>query len=113
MLDSCDQLPSIVAIVFHADTIDFADKPAAYAALEQQLRALLDGERDAIANLANAAALIFQSLPDLNWAGFYRLVGETLVLGPFQGRPACVRIALTKGVCGTAAAQRPLPPQQP
>jgi GAF domain-containing protein len=86
-------------------SIDFIDKAAGYRELEKQLRALLHGERDAIANLANAAALIFQSLPDLNWAGFYRLVGSELVLGPFQGKPACVRIPVGKGVCGTAAAR--------
>ena len=92
--------------MFAADTLDFTDKPAAYRDLEKQLRALLSGERDAIANQANAAALIFHSLPDLNWAGFYRLTGDQLLLGPFQGNPACVRIAIGKGVCGTAAARR-------
>ena len=86
--------------------LDFADKAAAYRALENQLRALLHGERDAIANCANTAALLWHTLPDLNWAGFYRLVGNELVLGPFQGKPACVRIALGKGVCGTAAVRR-------
>lgn len=91
--------------MFTAAHIDFTDKPAGYRELEKQLRALLHGERDVIANLANAAALLWHTLPDLNWAGFYRLVGNELVLGPFQGRPACVRIALGKGVCGTAAAQ--------
>jgi L-methionine (R)-S-oxide reductase len=79
------------------------DKPALYAGLNQQLTALLAGERDFIANAANTAALIWHSLPDLNWAGFYRLVGGALVLGPFQGKPACVRIPLGQGVCGTAA----------
>lgn len=82
----------------------FADKAEAYAALEIQLRALLHGERDFIANCANTAALLWHSLPDLNWAGFYRLVDGQLVLGPFLGKPACVRIQLGKGVCGTAAA---------
>jgi L-methionine (R)-S-oxide reductase len=82
-------------------------KPALYAALTQQLRALIHGERDTIANLANAASLLFYSLPDINWAGFYLLEGdEELVVGPFQGRPACVRIAVGRGVCGTAAARR-------
>lgn len=83
-----------------------ASKPEAYAALESQLRALLQGERDFIANCANTAALLWQALPDLNWAGFYRLVDGQLVLGPFQGKPACVRIQLGQGVCGTAAWQR-------
>ena len=66
--------------------------------------ALVDGERDAVANMANVAALIWQYLPDLNWAGFYRLVGGELVVGPFLGKPACIRIALGDGVCGAAAA---------
>lgn len=66
--------------------------------------ALTDGEPDAIANMANVAALLFEALPDLNWAGFYRNVGGELVLGPFQGRAACIRIPFGKGVCGTAAA---------
>lgn len=92
--------------MFASEKIDFTDKAAGYRELEQQLSALLHGERDAIANLANAAALIYQSLPDLNWVGFYRLVGTELVLGPFQGKPACVRIPVGKGVCGTAAARR-------
>lgn len=77
-----------------------------YAEIAQQLTGLLAGERDRIANAANMSALIFTSLPDLNWAGFYFLQGDTLVLGPFQGRPACVRIEMGKGVCGTAAATR-------
>jgi GAF domain-containing protein len=92
--------------VFAADQIDFTDKAAGYRELEIQLRALLHGEKDFVANWANAAALLWHSLPDLNWAGFYRLVGDELVLGPFQGKPACVRIQLGKGVCGTAAATR-------
>lgn len=92
--------------MFTASAIDFTDKTAAYRKLEQQLGALLEGERDPIANLANTAALIFHTLPDVNWTGFYRLAGNTLVLGPFHGKPACVRIALGKGVCGTAAEQR-------
>jgi GAF domain-containing protein len=77
-----------------------------HAALLEQARALLSGERDATANAANLAALVFHALPDLNWAGFYWMKGGELVLGPFQGRPACVRIALGKGVCGTAAQRR-------
>ena len=71
-----------------------------------ELDALLRGELDPVANAANAAAAIFHSLPELNWAGFYFLQGQELVLGPFQGKPACVRIPLGKGVCGTAAAER-------
>ncbi len=71
----------------------------------EQLRALLAGEPDPIANAANTAALLYTSLPNLNWVGFYFLQGDTLVLGPFQGRPACTRIPLGQGVCGTAAAQ--------
>ena len=84
------------------------DKGAAYAELAQQLRALLAGEHDLIANAANMAALLFWSLPDLNWAGFYLVEPRSgeLLLGPFQGRPACVRIAAGRGVCGTAAARR-------
>jgi L-methionine (R)-S-oxide reductase len=81
-------------------------KPALYRELVQQLKGLVAGERDFIANLANAAALIYHSLPELNWAGFYLLKEGELVVGPFQGKPACVRIPLGKGVCGTAAAQR-------
>lgn len=77
-----------------------------YAKLAAQLRSLLDGETDFIANAANFASLLYHSLPDLNWAGFYLLRDDELVLGPFQGQPACVRIALGKGVCGTAAEQR-------
>jgi L-methionine (R)-S-oxide reductase len=74
--------------------------------LVDDLRALLTGERDFIANAANTAAHLFARLPDVNWAGFYLLRGTQLVLGPFQGKPACVRIDLGRGVCGTAAAQR-------
>jgi GAF domain-containing protein len=81
-------------------------KTELYATLLAQARALLEGERDATANAANLAALVFHTLPDLNWAGFYWLKDGGLVLGPFQGKPACVRIALGKGVCGTAAANR-------
>jgi len=77
-----------------------------YEEVARQLAGLLAGERDGIANAANMSALIFTSLPDLNWAGFYFLQGDTLVLGPFQGRPACVRIAVGQGVCGTAVAER-------
>ena len=75
-----------------------------YEELAGEARALLAGERNPIANAANLSALIWHRLPDLNWAGFYFVKGRELVLGPFQGRPACVRIAMGKGVCGTAAA---------
>jgi L-methionine (R)-S-oxide reductase len=75
-----------------------------YLFLCEQLSSLLNGETDTVANAANTAALLFSSLPDINWAGFYFLRGDELVLGPFQGKPACVRIPLGEGVCGTAAA---------
>ena len=83
-----------------------ADKAAAYRDLAQQLAALIGDERDLIANTANTAALLFDLLPDLNWAGFYLFKEGELVLGPFQGKPACIRIPLGRGVCGTAAATR-------
>jgi GAF domain-containing protein len=86
--------------------IDALNKPELYRQLAEQLRSLLEGETDPIANAANAAALLYHSLPEVNWAGFYYLRGDELVLGPFQGRPACVRIPLGKGVCGTAARDR-------
>jgi L-methionine (R)-S-oxide reductase len=92
--------------MFEATAISTADPREFYAELARQLQGLLAGERDAIANAANLSALIFTSVPDLNWAGFYFLKGDTLVLGPFQGRPACVRIAMGRGVCGAAAEQR-------
>ncbi len=82
------------------------DKRQAYETIGSQLGGLLAGERDPWANAANAAALLFTALPDVNWAGFYFLRGGELVVGPFQGAPACVRIALGSGVCGTAAASR-------
>ena len=83
--------------------IDAADKAAMYRDLAAALEALVTGEPDAIANMANAAALIWETLPGLNWAGFYRNVEGELVLGPFQGRAACIRIPFGKGVCGAAA----------
>ena len=85
-----------------------ASKPDLYESLRSQLRSLLEGEHDFIANAANCAALLYHSLPDVNWVGFYLYKEEELVLGPFQGNPACVRIALGKGVCGTAAQLRQL-----
>jgi len=86
--------------------IEAESKPALYRELLGALDALTAGERDGIANMANAAALIALYLPDLNWSGFYRLIEGELVLGPFQGKAACIRIPLGKGVCGTAAAER-------
>jgi GAF domain-containing protein len=85
----------------HAD-----DKTTLYADLRAAALAITEGETDAIANMANVAALVWHYLPDLNWAGFYRLIGDELVLGPFQGKAACIRIPLGKGVCGTAAQTR-------
>lgn len=91
----------------HESHIDISQpKPDLYRQLIQELNGLIAGEPDFIANLANSAALLYHSLPDLNWAGFYLLKDGELVVGPFQGKPACVRIAIGKGVCGTAAAQR-------
>jgi GAF domain-containing protein len=81
------------------------DKASLYRELHAQLGGLVSGERDAVANAANAAALLFHTLPDLNWAGFYILREGELVLGPFQGKPACIRIAVGRGVCGTAVAE--------
>ncbi|HWA43270.1 MAG TPA: GAF domain-containing protein [Hypericibacter adhaerens] len=93
--------------MFAAKTIDRGDKAGFYRDLAEQLTALLEGEPDRIANAANTSALLFEAMPELNWAGFYFLQNEReLVLGPFQGRPACVRIAVGKGVCGTAVAER-------
>lgn len=82
------------------------DKAELYRDILSALDALTADEPDAIANMANAAALLWQYLPDLNWSGFYRMVDDTLVLGPFQGKPACIRIAVGAGVCGAAAATR-------
>lgn len=88
-------------------TIDAAlPKPQRYRDLSSALTSLLEGETDPLANLANASALLAQSLERINWCGFYLLRGQELVLGPFQGKPACVRIPLGKGVCGTAALRR-------
>jgi GAF domain-containing protein len=81
-------------------------KAAQYDQLARELSSLLEGENDLIANMANCAALVYHSLPELNWVGFYLLRDEELVLGPFQGRPACVRIPMGDGVCGTAAKSR-------
>jgi len=92
--------------VFQVTPIEAATKSGLYAAVLEQLAALLHGESDLIANAANTASLLYHSLPDINWAGFYFLKDGELVLGPFQGKPACVRIGLGRGVCGTAAQQR-------
>ena len=80
------------------------DKATMYRDLASALEGLVSGEPDAVANMANVGALIWETLPDLNWAGFYRNVGGELVVGPFQGRPACIRIKFGEGVCGAAAA---------
>ncbi len=93
--------------MFEPRAIEIVDKPQWYREIARQLEALLEGERDPIANAANTAALLFQVLPDLNWTGFYFLRdNDELVVGPFQGKPACVRISIGQGVCGTAAARR-------
>lgn len=86
--------------------IDGANKAQMYDDLASALKGLVDGEPDPIANMANAAALLWETMPDINWAGFYRNVDSELVLGPFQGRPACIRIKFGDGVCGAAAATR-------
>ena len=91
--------------MFTASTLT-GSKPEQYAQLLEQARALMHGETDRIANAANLSALLFNALPDLNWAGFYFFDGRELVVGPFQGLPACVRIPLDKGVCGAAASTR-------
>ena len=82
------------------------DKATLYRDLASALEGLVTGEPDAIANMANASALIYETLPDVNWVGFYRNVGGELVLGPFQGRPACIRMTFEQGVCGAAAKSR-------
>jgi len=91
-------------------TYDFriaaADTPTLYRDLASAIEGLISGETDAVANMANVSALIFETLPDVNWVGFYRNVGGELVLGPFQGRPACIRIKFGDGVCGVAAQTR-------
>lgn len=81
------------------------DKTGLYSLLGKQLQALLSGEEDVLANMANTASLLFLSLPNVNWVGFYILRGDELVLGPFQGKPGCVRIPVGKGVCGQAVSQ--------
>ena len=92
-------------MTFVASTLS-GSKPEQYAQLLQQAHGLLHGERDRVANAANLSALIYHALPALNWVGFYFFDGTELVVGPFQGLPACVRIPLDKGVCGAAASTR-------
>ena len=92
-------------MTFQIAKTETVSKTELYTNLQLQLRSLLEGERDFIANAANFSSLLYHSLPDLNWAGLYLHKGGELVLGPFQGQPACVRIAIGKGVCGTAAEQ--------
>ena len=91
--------------MFQASALS-GDKASQYSQLADMARALMHGERDRIANAANLSALVFHNLPDLNWVGFYFYDGHELVVGPFQGQPACIRIALGRGVCGTAAVSR-------
>ena len=86
--------------------IEAADKATLYRDLAQAMEALIGEETDAIANMANASGLIYETLPDVNWVGFYRNLGDELVLGPFQGRPACIRMTFDQGVCGAAARTR-------
>ena len=91
--------------MFEASSLS-GSKSEQYAQLLEQARGLMHGETDRIANAANLSSLVFHSLPDLNWVGFYFFDGKELVVGPFQGKPACIRIALGRGVCGTAAQSR-------
>ncbi len=93
--------------MFHTPTIDSTDKASFYRDLAAQMSSIFDGEKDHIANAANCSALLFDQMPDLNWAGFYFLSSpDELVVGPFQGKPACVRIKMGKGVCGSAALRK-------
>jgi len=92
--------------MFEAKAIATDDKATLYAELVEQAKGLMHGETNVIANAANFAALVYDAVPDLNWAGFYLFDGTELVVGPFQGKPACIRIALGRGVCGTAAQTR-------
>ena len=92
--------------MFSAPDVINLSKPDVYRELTAQISAVIEGETDPVANMANCAALIFHALPDVNWAGFYLLKGGELVLGPFQGQPACVRIGFGRGVVGTAAEKR-------
>lgn len=93
-------------MTFELQQIEAASKTELYSQIAVQLKALFEGEQDFIANAANLSSVLYNSLPDINWAGFYLLKSHELVLGPFQGRPACVRIEVGKGVCGGAAQLR-------
>ncbi|HET7569399.1 MAG TPA: GAF domain-containing protein [Gammaproteobacteria bacterium] len=92
--------------MFELKEIDNTNKQSLYSELAEQARSLVHDEKDLIANTANLSALLFYALPDVNWVGFYLLKDGELVVGPFQGKPACIRIPMGKGVCGTAAAER-------
>jgi L-methionine (R)-S-oxide reductase len=105
MLASPDPAAATLRGMFAAQSLK-GGKPEQYTQLAEQARALLAGERDRIANAANLSALVYHALPDLNWVGFYLYDGRELVVGPFQGLPACVRIPLDQGVCGAAARTR-------
>jgi GAF domain-containing protein len=104
MPQSTETTPYATSNASDKSASDGQDANLNYGLLNQQLQGLIDNETDAIANLANAAALLWQELPKINWVGFYLLKQEQLVLGPFQGKPACSRIPIGEGVCGTAAA---------
>lgn len=93
-------------MTFEISPIEADSKAELYSILASQVKSLFEGEHDFIANAANLSSLLYHSLPDLNWVGFYLMKDSELVLGPFQGKPACVRIAIGKGVCGVAAQQR-------
>jgi len=92
--------------MFEINRDNYADKAELYASLKMQARSLLSGERDPVANAANLVSLIYHLVPDLNWVGIYFLRDGELLVGPFQGKPACVRIAMGRGVCGTAAREK-------
>jgi len=92
--------------MFHLPLANPADPHSLHAAILETLRSITEGERDLIANMANTASVLYHTLPDVNWVGFYCFDGTELVLGPFHGKPACIRIAMGRGVCGTAAATR-------
>lgn len=89
--------------MFHFEMADSANKPELYEAINLYLQSMICDEPDWLAGISNASALLYQMMPDINWAGFYLFKNDELVLGPFQGKPACIRIPLGKGVCGTAA----------
>jgi L-methionine (R)-S-oxide reductase len=96
----------VLMTVTQTSAVSLPCKSELYASLAEQLRSVFDVEHDLIANAANLSSLLYHALPDVNWAGFYLRQGDELVLGPFQGKPACVRISIGKGVCGTAAEQQ-------